>query len=428
MAESPSSPNATTLYNRALNAYNAADFPLAAEHCREALTELTKVSNAVKDSVLFDKIYERMVVAYQRQGKLLDARRVINEWLDTTLREEGRIITYVHLCRVEDFSGNYEQAIRLAETALELAEEDDYLLGQGFAKRVRADIMWKLGQTDNALDWGQEALTLLKQTSDLEQQAGAHVSLSIAYSIKGQFDKAIQQLHFATRIMEQLGQRYELSVSYSNLGENYALLYAMDKALNAHQRALELVGEDNASPDLLRNLGIDLVSVGRTDEGREYLLMALERAQLANDPDHVAQALYSLAMINLEANHLTEAEEYGNELLAIANEHDSVRHQARALMILGEIAYQQGDFITAQAHLHDSSLLAQRSANNQTVWQTHAALHKLMHETMPQMAEIHRRIAAEMMTTILNSIEDDELRAQFREAEPVRSVLDAAAD
>lgn len=427
MAESPSSPNATTLYNRALNAYNAADFPLTVEYCQEAMAAIAETSPPV-DSVLFDKIHERMVIAYQRQGKLLDARRVINEWLDATQRIEGRIIAYVHLCRVEDFSGNYEQAIRLAETALELAEDEDYLLGQGFAKRVRADIMWKLGQTDDALDWGQEALALLRQTSDLEQQAGAHVSLSIAYSIKGQFDKAIQQLHLATRIMEQLGQHYELSVSYSNLGENYALLYAMDKALNAHQRALELVGEDKASPDLLRNLGIDLVSVGRTDEGREYLLMALERAQSANDPDHVAQALYSLAMVNLESNHLIEAEEYGNELLAIANEHDSVRHQARALMILGEIAYQQGDFITAQAHLHDSSLLAQRSANNQTVWQTHAALHKLMNETMPQMAEIHRRMAAEMMTTILNSIEDDELRAQFREAEPVRSVLDAAAD
>lgn len=427
MAEKPSSPNTTTLYNRALEAYNGADFHRAVEYCRDALATLPHAQHTA-DTVLLDKIYERMVTALQRQGHLFEVRRALNEWLDVTEREEGCIMAYVQLCRVEDVSGNYEQAIRLAETAIEQAEAIHYVLGLGAAKRVRADIMWKQGHTDDALALGQEALTLLKQTGDLEHQARAHVTLSIAHSIKGQFDKAIQQLHLATRITGQLGLRYELAISYNNLGENYAQLYAMDKALDAHQHAIELLGEDKADPDLLRNLGLDLIGVGRQDEGRQYLIMALERAQQADDPDPIAQVLYSLAEVDILIGRLVEAEELGNDLLKIATEHGSLRHQARALMILGEVAYQQGDFLTAQAHLHDSSLLAQRSANNQTVWQTHAALHKLMHETMPQMAEIHRRMAAEMMTTILNSIEDENLRQGFRQAAPVRAVLDMAGD
>ena len=92
-------------------------------------------------------------------------------------------------------------------------------------------------------------------------------------------------------------------------------------------------------------------------------------------------------------------------------------------MILGEIARQQGDHVTAQAHFNDSSMMVQRSADRHSIWQTHAALHDLLRESMPQMADIHRRIAAEMMTHILTGIDDDALRQAFRRAEPVQSVL-----
>ena len=74
-------------------------------------------------------------------------------------------------CRVEDFSGNYEEATRLADEAIALAEAVHYTLGLGTAKRVRADIMWKLGHTDGALAYAQSALDLLKQTGSWPKDA-----------------------------------------------------------------------------------------------------------------------------------------------------------------------------------------------------------------------------------------------------------------
>ncbi|MBN1565861.1 MAG: tetratricopeptide repeat protein [Anaerolineae bacterium] len=421
MVNSSVSPNAAALFKNATEAYNTSQFEQAVEHCRAVLSALANVKKA-PESVLFDKVYERMVIAYQRLGDLVSAQAVVDEWLAQTGRDEGRILAIIQHCRVKDFAGDYEDATRLADEAIVLAETAGYGQGLGFAKRARADILWKLGHTDDALIYAESALELLEQAEDLEQQSAAHVSLSIIHHIKGHFYKAIYHLQQSIQLMEQLGQQYELAITYNNLGENYAQLYAMDKALEAHQRALDLVGIESAHPDLIRNLGMDLIGVGREVEGREYLALALERGR--HDPDLIAQTLYSLADVNIQAGLLDEAEQQGRELLMIANKRDSLRHRIRALMVLGEIASRQGDYLTAQAHFHDSSMLAQRSANNQAIWRTHAALHKLMHDTMPQMAEIHRRTAAEMITNIMHSIEDDDLRMCFQQADIVRLVLE----
>jgi tetratricopeptide (TPR) repeat protein len=417
-----SSTNAVVLLKRALSAYNASNFDQAIEHSRAALIMLDGMEDEAS-LALVDDAFERQALAYQRMGNFASARDLVTEWQHRTQREEGRIKACIQMSRVETYSGNYETSAQLAEKAIQMAQAADYRAGLGTAKRVRADIYWKLGRTEEALAMGQSALMLLEQVSDLEQQAAARVSLAAAYHSCGQFYKAIQHLQRAVRIVEQLGRQFELAIVNSNLGETYAELFAMEKALEAHQKAIELVGYERAHPDLIRNLGVDLMGVGRRDEGQTHLMNALERARRVNDPDLVSQVLYSLAEADLKAGKLDLAEERGNELLANANKADSLRHRIRAWMILGDLARQRGDQAKAQQLFNECSMAAQRSADRNTIWRTHAALHDMLRDTMPKMADIHRRIAAEMMVTILNGIEDPELRQIFRNAESVRSVL-----
>ncbi|MCD4686992.1 MAG: hypothetical protein K8S97_13765, partial [Anaerolineae bacterium] len=235
--------------------------------------------------------------------------------------------------------------------------------------------------------------------------------------------KAIEQLQLTARIVEQLGRQFELAIVYSNLGETYAELYAMDKALEYHQKALELVGLERANADLIRNYGTDLIAVGRTEEGLHYLNLALERAQQTNDPDMIAQVQYSLARYELAMGNLDAAVEHGKALQEIAERLDSLRHRIRGMIILGETSRQKGDDGAARIVFNETSMLAQKSADRSTIWRTHAALASLLQDTMPQVAEIHRRMAAEMMNTILTGIEDEELRAAFQNAAPVQAVL-----
>ncbi|MBI5959206.1 MAG: tetratricopeptide repeat protein [Chloroflexi bacterium] len=422
MTDDLSSKNAAVLVNRATSAYNASNFDQTIEHCRAALILLGGLDDETAHALL-DEAYERLTMTYQRLGDFAAARRVIDEWRERTYRVEGHVQNAIQESRVYSYIGHYDEAQKSIENALTMAETADYRSGIGMAKRIQADIQWKMGYTEKALVLSQQALSILEQTGDLEQQAATHVSIAAAYHHGGKFYKSIQHLQRAARIVEQLGRQFELAIIYSNLGETYAELYAMNKALEAHQKAILLVGE-HAHPDLLRNLGVDLISVDRRDEGLAYLHRALQRARETNNPDMIAQALFSLAENDLQIGKLDQAQERSDELLQLATRLDSLRHRVRALMLLGEIARQRGDQTTARAHFHDCSMLAQQSDDHQAIWQIHAILYELMRETLPKMADVHRRIAAEMMNHILNGIEDPELSQTFRSAEPVRVVLE----
>lgn len=414
--------NAAVLIKRALGAYNASDFDQAIEHSRAALIMLD-TTNDDESQALLDQAFERLCISYQRTGDFSAARDVLEEWESRTQRVEGETQIMIHHSRVEDYLGNYETSASLADQAIQKAKEAGLTLELGIAKRVRADMYWKRGHTEKALALGQEAIRLLEHTGALDALAGAHVTIAAAYHASGQFYKAIEPLKQTARIVEQLGRRYELSIVYSNLGETYAELYAMDKALEAHQNALELVGIERASPDLIRNLGVDLLATGQINEGLAYLDAALERAQQINDPDMIAQVHYSMAEYYLKTSDLDAAEKHCDELHELAERLDSLRHKMRAMMISSAIAQQRGDHAKAQSLLIECSMTAQQSADRNTIWRTHAALYDLLHETMPPMASIHQRIAAEMMTTILTGIEDKELYETFINAPAVKSVL-----
>ncbi len=133
--------------------------------------------------------------------------------------------------------------------------------------------------------------------------------------------------------------------------------------------------------------------------------------------------LYSLTEVDLSTGELDRAQEHSEELLGIAGRLNSLRHHLLALMLMGRLAHLRGDQALAQNHFIECSMLAQRSVDRHAIWQTHAALHDLLKDSMPQMAEVHRRIAAETMTNVMNGITDPELRRVFENAEPVRSVL-----
>lgn len=425
MSTDPSTRNAAALVRRASSAYNAADFDQAVEHSRAALIMLENLTDS-ESLTLLDEAFERLVMSFQRSGRYAAAREAILEWRACTRREAGRARTLIHEGRLESFAGSFDRSGRLLDQAIAVAEAAGDRAGVGTAKRIQADICWKQGHTEKALAISQEALAILEQAGDFEQQAGTHVSLAAAYHHLGQFFKAIQALQRAARLVEELGRQYELAIVLNNLGETYAELYMMDRALEYHQRALRLVGLDRANPDLIRNLGAEQVVTGAHDEGLRNLNLALERARAINDPDMIGQVLHSLAEASLADNNLDQAEIYGAELLQIAARLDAPRHRIRASMTLGEVARRRGDHKTAQTYFNDCSLMAHRSADSNTIWQIHAALSEMLRETMPPLAQVHRQIAAEMMRTILDSIDDPGLRQAFRRAAPVCVVLGSA--
>ncbi|MCD4684723.1 MAG: hypothetical protein K8S97_02155, partial [Anaerolineae bacterium] len=185
MSDASSPKNAAVLIKRASSAYNASNFDQAIEHSRAALIMLGGMEDEVAQELL-DQAYERLTMSYQRIGNYNTAMDVVAEWEMRAQRDESRVRAKIQHSRVENYLGNYDVGMRLADEAGKEAQQAGMTLEQGIAKRVRADMLWKRGRPEDALKLGKQAVALLEQTGALEPQAGARVTMAAAYHSSGQ--------------------------------------------------------------------------------------------------------------------------------------------------------------------------------------------------------------------------------------------------
>jgi len=195
--------------------------------------------------------------------------------------------------------------------------------------------------------------------------------------------------------------------------------------LATHRRGLVLAGAADLpylEADLARNLGVDLQLAGLVEEGVEQLYRSLKLSRQTNQPDVELQAMYSLAMAELQRGNLTEALALATQLMDRAEEHNNKGALAEALHALGHAQQQLGDLDAAQGYWQQALFLAHETGRRMLLWRLHATL--AGSASSRELAGVHYQIAAQIIRQIANPIADQDLRQTFLTAEPVAAVLD----
>lgn len=431
MSAEPPSANAEirSLLTQAGNAYRQADFGTALSLAQQALCliEATPIRGSDQGRAqLVDSAYRRVVESLDRRNSFDEARRAVSDWLHVTRRPEGQADALALSGRLLYRTGDFRQAMQHIEQGASIAKSAGYEAGMAALLRFRADILWMRGFAEQALLSAQRAAALYEGLDDLEGKARTFNTLAAVYHTMGQYYRSIQYGRRAVRVLEALDDRLGLSIVYSNVGEFFQQLFAMQEALDYHEKAAAL-SDGILSSDLVRNLGVDLVAVGRVEEGLQQLTEALNMAQTEGETDTILQCLHSLADAHLHVGQYAEAHELAERLLNTASPLDAVRHTVRAVLILGRCARAQGDSASAQQFFHEGFIAAQRVADKAVIWQAHAALAEMLAETQPTLAKVHGKIASEMVIGILMSIEDERLQQTFASAPGVARALNLGA-
>jgi len=427
MAElSPTSADLTKakeVLSRASAAYRKADYNAAADLARKALeTAEGWASGDMKDTIR-DSAYKRIVECMDRLGLFKEGQREIERWQEHCNRAVGRVDALALQARFLYRKGEFDAALKIIDSGTSIAQASGYTNGLATLTRFRADTLWLRGEGEHALPVAMQALSLYERLDDLEGRARTLNTLSIIQLLMGNFFKSIQFGLRAITVMEALSDRNGLRVIYTNVGESYQHIYAMQTALYYHEQALRLSG-DNPGADLLRNLGVDLVAVDRIEEGLSYLLRAMDESRQGGDKDTQMQVLASMAEAVLSIGQISEAQSLGSELLRSAQSLKAMRHVIRASLILGQCSRSDGADSLAQEYFNEAFILAQQAGDKTLIWQAHAALAELLADTKPELAAVHGNMAAEMLTAIYLSIEEADLQELFRAALPVTKVLD----
>ncbi len=160
--------------------------------------------------------------------------------------------------------------LALALTQSGQAQQAMELLDEGSLGANEADLVNARAMALHALGRIQEAEDLLTQRIESEpNDAGAHESLSFIALQSQLYLRAKEHAEAALSIDESRPD------AWNNLGVAWYWLGEKDRALDAWERALELVPE---TPDVLLSYGLTSAETGRSNEAREALRLFLKTA------------------------------------------------------------------------------------------------------------------------------------------------------
>jgi tetratricopeptide (TPR) repeat protein len=328
------------------------------------------------------------------------------------------------------YMAHLDKAMEAHREALQLAEALNYTAGRANSLGGTGLVNYHLGRFEEAVSTFKKSLALLEQLGDRAEQARCWNRMGMSHARLGELDKAIHDFRQSSQLILKISAR-DLSAlqtglnALNNLGEMYQNLFDMDQALTHHSEGLKLVEAMNLpslEADLSRNRGVDLYYLGRVEEGLECLEYSLKLSQEKHLPDIELQALYSLAIAEIQRGNPDKGSEYARELKTLADVRRTRGYQADGLHALAYYHKEKGEIEEAQQLWQQALFLAHETGRRMLLWRIHAGLSDIVPNKA--LADVHNRIAGEIILQVLDPIEDETLCQTFLEAAPVRAIFD----
>lgn len=320
--------------------------------------------------------------------------------------------------------GRYQQALSTFQEALRLADALDYQPGRARIYTGMGVTLTLMGRTDQALEDLATALALYEQLGDVRGQAEALNRQGVAHGIRGELDKAIRSFRRSLTLGRFINRPNHIATLLNNLGECHQLLFDHENALLYHREGLAIAEVHRLrliEADLCRNLGLDLIWLRRPAEGIAYLERAMQTSEATDNLDMELHTLYALALAYLEQDEGERAAPFVERMRELAETTNSRGHLAAALYVDGLCRRGRGDFGTAEEVWQEALFLAHETGKQMLLWQIHAGLASVSER--PELARVHRRIAADVIEQIAFPIEDVALRQKFLSAPQIKALL-----
>ncbi len=238
---------------------------------------------------------------------------------------ESQALALASLASVIYGRGGSTDAGSLLAEALTLGRQ---VGGKTLGQVLRALSMyeWQSGALDPAEQHAEEGRQLAIALGDVPLEISLNMSLGIVEGLRGNFDASRHYLETCLALARQIGDRYQESVSESNLGAT--IQYAGDQAgAIAHYRtALQVYEElgmiDNMATNA-HNIADAYATLGQLDESRRYAVQCIRLARQVGAVPLQLAALVPLAGVLARQGQPDRA----LALLGLARQHPSTPKQ-----------------------------------------------------------------------------------------------------
>ena len=356
------------------------------------------------------------------------------EGLALTETYQQEATSYYHqrisLSRIGSYAthfGDNKRALSVYRAALQLVEENNDTHSLIRAYSDLASAYNSVGNLEEAARYYLQAIEMHNQGSgSLGGAANIWNRLGLVYHQQGEISKAIAAHERYLKYYQDIRPEDVQSnmTALNNLGEGYLMAYDHQTAHHFFQRGLDLATEGQylaVTADLYRNQGVAYLYEGKYEAALENLHRALQMSEASTNASIIVQTLYSLALAEFAVDQDAKAFEHAQTLLRMAGSNRANTHYANAIHLVGMYYQKSGDLQTAEKYWQEATYLAHESKQRSLLWQLHAKLAEIA--ATPDLAQVHLRIAANILEQMMEGFDDPILQNTFKRAKPVHAVL-----
>lgn len=239
--------------------------------------------------------------------------------------------------------GNYDEAFKYYQQALEAAQYDSKILGREVLGRYEAKILVSIGllyqlwgNYGQALSFFEKALADYLERQRKAETASVLYHIGSVHLLLGEYSKALSNLaqaleyysvwndqfedsrsdiknfsDYFSKGREFLEKKPQLASCLSKMGEIYQAQGQYEEALSYYQQALEIgqkiLGKQDIITRELSNIGTVHTLQKNYEKALEYFEQALKIDRIINKPDDIARELHRIGLVYYYKGKYSEA-------------------------------------------------------------------------------------------------------------------------
>ncbi|MCG3120512.1 MAG: hypothetical protein ALAOOOJD_03253 [bacterium] len=310
------------------------------------------------------RIYFRWAIQFMLMSKLDSARVAIEQGLAATTAtndRDGAAQLFLLKGHVYLRAGHLNRADSLIKQAGKMSRENGYLDLQADIAGMLSGLRLRQGHLQEALAHAQNAQALSSKLHNAYGTMLAHHYKADVFRATGFYEQAIREWTLAYQMADSLKNESNRQLMVHNLAAVYQILGDHQRAQTYFREAIAYARKYQQSLYLisfLQSLAVSLVELQHLTEAKQYYDEALTIAEKNNLTELQSNLWLSLANWGKRVNNWPLAEKMATQALSTARRTQSQTGMVSALETLGEIALHHQQLAQADAYFQETKRLS----------------------------------------------------------------------
>ncbi|HZY78970.1 MAG TPA: tetratricopeptide repeat protein [Cyclobacteriaceae bacterium] len=268
-------------------------------------------------------------------------------------------------------------ASKYAEEAFEIAKD----LGDSAtivrSGRIYGQLLWRVGRLQKAIDQMEWTLAIADRCGLEKDLRFLSNSLSIAYTYRGQYDKALQHNFKSLELRQQTGNKLEISIAQSNIGTTFYTIGIYDRAAEFLKKSLAMDSVNHYTPNLKISLALCYAYLNYLNESRDLIESVRTNYADKLTTHTLTRIELGLGIVETREGNFGSAEKHLKLGYNLAARDSNKTFMSDCLIALGQVYLATNNIESAEEILLRSESLSLKSGYRNGIESSNIALAKL---------------------------------------------------